>query len=120
MSNQKKQDPKIGRILFLAKCNRTLFPTLAAGIPLLLSFVHGDKRITMLSLGGSVILYGLYQLMGYLLRWTHIFCSYQNAYHVEMTPEDVDWEWVKKSDAYGVPVVFGVIGLLCIVVSFFV
>jgi hypothetical protein len=30
-------------------------------------------------------------LMGYLLRRTHDFCSMQDAYHLSMTPEDVDW-----------------------------
>ena len=116
----KNQDPRTKRILLLAKCNRTVFPTVAVLIPLLLSFVHGNKAATLFSVGGSVILYGLYQLMGYLLRWTHIYCSYQNAYHKEMTPEDVDWNEIQKSDGYGVPIIFGVIGLFCMAVSFFV
>ena len=35
-----------------------------------------------------------------------------------MTPEDVDWGFVKKSDAYGIPAIFGVLGIAMIVLGF--
>jgi hypothetical protein len=35
----------------------------------------------------------------------------QDAYHLPMTPEDVDWGLIKKSDAYVIPAVFGVLGI---------
>ena len=62
------------------------------------------------------ILYAIWSFVGYKCRWKHIFCSYQNAYRKKMTPNKIRWDWVKKSDAYGVPIVFFVLGLLCVVV----
>ena len=35
-----------------------------------------------------------------------------------MTPEDVDWGFVKKSDAYGIPAMFAVPGIAMIVLGF--
>ena len=114
-----KKDPHRS-VIILAYCNRYLYPFLAFLIPMLLLPLHRNKTWLMLSLGVCVLLFGVYQLVGYLLRWRHIFCSFQNAYHVEMTPDDVRWDWVKKSDAYGVPIVFGVLGIACIAVAFIV
>ncbi len=62
----------------------------------------------------SMIVYADWSFIGYKLRWRHIFCSYQNAYHIKMTPERIDWEWVKKYEAYGIPIFFFVMGLVCL------
>jgi hypothetical protein len=35
-----------------------------------------------------------------------------------MTPENVDWGFVKKSDAYGMPALFGVLGITVMVLGF--
>ena len=57
------------------------------------------------------IAFSLWSFIGYKCQWRHIYCSYQNAYHQEMTPHSVRWHQVKKSDAYGVPLMFLIIGL---------
>ncbi len=65
------------------------------------------KSKHVLSVG--LILYAVWTFLGYIFRWKHIFCSYQNACHQPMTPNDIRWNLVKRSDAYGVPALF----LLC-------
>ena len=75
-------------------------------------------KLFALTFGGATVLFALYLLMGYLLRWTHYFCSIQSAYHIPMTPENVDWSFVKKSDAYGIPAMFAVPGIVMIVLDF--
>ncbi|MBQ4140957.1 MAG: hypothetical protein IJD70_06435 [Clostridia bacterium] len=60
----------------------------------------------------SMIVYAAWTFIGYKLRWRHIFCSYQNAYHIKMTPERIDWDSIEKHDAYGVPLLFLVMGLV--------
>ena len=62
----------------------------------------------------SMIGYAVWTFVGYKCRWRHIFCSYQNAGHRKMTPERIDWDSMKKYDAYGLPVVFLVLGLMCL------
>ena len=63
------------------------------------------------------IIYSIWSFLGYKHKWRHIFCSYQNSYRKKMTPHSVDWDFIKKSDAYGVPIIFLILGLLGIVVE---
>lgn len=71
-------------------------------------------RETLFVSAVSAIAYAVWTFVGYKCRWRHIFCSHQNAYHIKMTPERIDWEWVKKYDAYGIPIFFFVMGLVCL------
>ena len=67
----------------------------------------------------GLIAYALWSLAGYLFRWKHIYCSYQNAYKIKMTPDHVDWDRIKKSDAWGLPLVFGCLGLAMLLYALF-
>lgn len=59
----------------------------------------------------SFLLFSAWTLIGYHCKWRHIYCSYQNANHQKMTPHAVRWSQIKKSDAYGVPLIFFALGL---------
>lgn len=76
------------------------------------------KEYFMLRIGISFFLYALYSLIGYIFRWKHIYCSYQNACHKKMTPDHIIWGNVKKSDAYGIPIIFGILGIMMIACQF--
>ena len=65
-------------------------------------------------MGMGLLLFAIYSFVGYKLRWKHIFCSYQNANHQKMTPDCINWNTVKKSDAYGVPAIFAILGVAAI------
>lgn len=65
--------------------------------------------------GLYMIAYAIWSFIGYRRRWKHIYCSYQNAYHQKMTPGDVRWQTIRKSDAYGVPLICLVVGVLALV-----
>lgn len=69
--------------------------------------------------GSIVIVFSIWSLLGYLLKWKHIFCSFQNAYHMPMTPNKINWSIIRKSDAYGIPAIFFILGLGLIIVLFF-
>ena len=69
--------------------------------------------------GGVMILHAAHTLLGYVFRWKHIYCSYQNAYHKKMTPCAVCWADIRKSDAYGVPAFFFVLGVAITVIAVF-
>lgn len=71
----------------------------------------------MFLMGIYLIAFALYQFIGYKCKWKHIFCSYQNSYRKKMTPDKINWSKVKKSDAYGLPIIFGTLGILIIIVS---
>jgi hypothetical protein len=74
-------------------------------------------RETFFVFAVSAIAYAVWSFVGYKCRWRHIFCSFQNAAHRKMTPERIDWDSVGKYDAYGLPVLFGVLGFLCLCVA---
>lgn len=101
-------------VIVLAYAHRYVYPLAIVGLSILL-----DKEYLPLALGIGCILFAVYTLVGYICRWKHIYCSYQNAYHQKMTPNDIRWHTVKKTDAYGVPVIFGILGLFSIVAYFF-
>ena len=101
-------------IKILALMHRYLYLPLI----LLLSLKIADERCLLL-IGSGLVLYAAYSLAGYLLRWKHIFCSYQNAYRKEMTPDRIRWGTIKKTDAYGIPAIFGIMGMLMILCYFF-
>jgi len=64
----------------------------------------------------SFIAFSIWSFVGYKCRWKHIFCSYQNAYHIKMTPDSIDWNWIKKSDAYLIPIIFFIIGIAGVII----
>ena len=80
------------------------------GVMLLMVCVFNDYDIHILT-GGSLIL-SVWTFVGYKCKWKHIFCSYQDAYHCKMTPGAIDWDWIEKRDAYGVPLILLVIALM--------
>ena len=102
-------------IIMLAYAHRYVYPILIMWLPL----TTGKKSTAILGMGIGLILLALYDFIGYILRWKHIFCSYQNAYHQKMTPDRINWSLIKKSDAYGLPIIFGLLGLMCIFVYFY-
>ncbi len=63
------------------------------------------------SSGAGCVAFSIWSFVGYKCKWKHIYCSFQNAYHQKMTPHSVHWNQIKKSDAYGVPLIFLVLGL---------
>lgn len=61
------------------------------------------------------ISFSIWSFVGYKLKWRHIYCSFQNAYRQKMTPHCVRWHQIKKSDAYGIPLIFFVLGLFFLI-----
>ena len=102
-------------IIALALSHRYLWPLLIVFVPLLIGGMN-----LFLWMGILLILFAAHTFIGYKLQWKHIFCSYQNTYRKEMTPDNIRWGMVKKSDAYGVPIIFGVLGVACIVCHFLI
>ncbi len=60
--------------------------------------------------------FSVWSFVGYKNKWKHIYCSFQNAYHQDMTPYNIQWSKIKKRDAYGVPLIFLVFGLAFLVI----
>lgn len=100
-------------IIALALAHRYLWPLLMILIPLWLG-----KENWFAFMGTGVLIFAAYTFAGYKLRWKHIYCSYQNAYRQEMTPDHIRWGRIDKKDAYGVPIIFTVLGAACIVCHF--
>ena len=63
-------------------------------------------------MSGFCMGFSVWSLVGYKLRWKHIFCSYQESSHQSMTPHSVRWGQIRKSDAYGIPLIFAVLSLM--------
>ena len=63
-------------------------------------------------MGISAIVFSIWTFLGYILKWKHIYCSYQNANHKPMTPDRVRWDTIKKSDAFVIPAFFFILGVI--------
>ncbi len=100
-------------IMALAMMHCYLYPVLIALVSLL---IGGEKLFLFLGLG--CCLYVSYTIVGYKLRWKHIYCSYQSAHRQNMTPDNIRWGTLKKSDVYGVQIIFVVLGVVCLVCHF--
>lgn len=77
-----------------------------------------EKEYSLLAMGMGAILYAVYGVVGYRCRWKHIYCAFQSTRREPMTPENIRWHRMKKKDAYTEPVIFGVLGMLLLIVSF--
>lgn len=102
----------------LAYLDRYVYPMLILIAGMLADFYGG--RITMLFvLAVGILLDGIYNLIGYLCRWKHIYLCYQNMCHTKMTPSRIEWDRMPKKDAYGVPAALIISGTIGILVSIF-
>lgn len=88
-----------------------------AGVMLLMVGIFNGYVTHVLTAG--CMIFSVWTFVGYKCKWKHIFCSYQDAYHCKMTPGEIDWDWIDKKDAYGVPLIFFVMALIGIVAIVF-
>lgn len=112
MKRKKRKRTNEDAVIFLALFHRYICPLLPFWLPIPLRTIFPF----WLSLGILWLFYALYTWIGYQRRWKHLYCSYQNAYHREMTPEHIRWNDIKKSDVYSVTILFGLFGLLALAV----
>ena len=64
----------------------------------------------LLILGIGCLFFSIWSLIGYISKWKHIYCSYQDANHQRMTPNNIQWYKMKKSDVYLVSILFLIFG----------
>lgn len=102
----------------LAYLDRYVYPVLIllAG---LLAELFRDRNTMLCVLALGILLDGIYNLVGYLCRWKHIYLCYQSMSHTKMTPTRIEWEQLAKKDAYGVPAALIIGGIVGILVSIF-
>ena len=84
-------------------------------IVLLCSAIRPELFLWFLSV--DCIIFSIWTFVGYKLRWRHIYCSFQNAYHKKMTPYSINWSKIKKSDIYVIFVLFLILGLMILITS---
>lgn len=105
-------------IIVLAYFDRYLYLPLVLVLSVIL---HLFTSMNFFFYGGiGILAFAIYELVSYLCHSVVYYCAYQNANHVTMTPENVNWGAVKKSDAYGIPAIFGILGTAFFVYSFFI
>ena len=61
--------------------------------------------------------FAVWSFTGYKRKWKHIYCSYQNAYHKPMNPSMICWDSVKKTDVYGVSLLFFFLGIVALLLA---
>ena len=100
-------------VIFLAYAHRYLYP-----IALILASFSAGKGLALPVLGAGLILLALHDVLGYRLRWRHLFCSLQNAHYQPMTPRKINWKQFKSREVYGAAAVCGILGLVMILCHF--
>ena len=98
-------------IIFLAYFLRFGWVTISA---VLIAF---SKSKLQLCLVLCILCYILaaHQFLGWKHKWKHYYCFCQNCRHIKMTPDRINWSEVKKSEAYGLPLIFFVFGTIMLI-----
>lgn len=100
------------RVIFLARMHKYVHPIVFILLPVLLGSV--------LVAGIGCLLFALYDLVGYRLRWRHIYCYIQDGKRLEMTPNNIKWYELDNDDIFGTPAILGFVGIAFIIISLFV
>ena len=103
------------KIKFLAYCNRFVFPLISYFVPI---FVGGNDRTRLLYLGVSFFALSVYNIVGVLFKWKHIYCAHQSMSHKKMTPDNIQWDTLSFADKYALHIVFVVFSIVAIVCYF--
>ena len=109
MSNHGKTEKRIKALAYLHR----YFPLSVA----IFSMIPMPPSVLFCIFGGIFITLGVWTLLGYNLRWKHIFCSFQDTHRNSMTPESIRWGWVDKRELYGVSIIEIVMGVVCIALA---
>ncbi len=78
--------------------------------------VFGDEH-ELLVFGSVFIAWAVYTVVGYKMRWKHIFCSFQPM-RQKMTPDRIRWHEIKSGDVYGMVAIIAFGGIMAFVVHF--
>ena len=70
------------------------------------------REYSLLAMGIGLLLYAAYRVIGYRCRWKHIFCAWQLLHRQSMTPNDIRWHMIKKSDVYSLFAIETIIGVV--------
>ena len=62
------------------------------------------------------LIFSIWSFIGYKCKWKHIYCSHQNSSRQKMTPNAIHWNEIDKREAYGIPLIFFVIGLMGLII----
>ena len=116
--NQKMSERTKKRIKLMAALIRYPIPVMIIFQGLLWGWVFRSTRAVTVSMGVGFICFGIYEIIGYRLKFRHIFCANQNMHHRKMTPEHCEWESIPKSECYGLPAIEIIIGVAIIVIGF--
>ena len=105
MHNSDTSAKKIIALAYLHRYGWTL--SILAGVYLPPAIQRWTQAICFLG-------YAIWSFVGYKCKWKHIYCSYQYEPNQKMTPDSICWDNVKNVVAYGVPVLYFVLALVCI------
>ena len=78
------------------------------------------NEIVFYSISAFFIVNSIWTLVGYKLKWKHIFCSFQfqpRNPQSQMTPNSIRWGWIEKSDVYGSSILMAVVGVGMLIVA---
>ena len=103
-------------IIILAYCNRFVFPIAAIVVPIIFA---DNSHKKFLFWGISCVILAIYNTLGALLKWKHIYCALQDMTHQLMTPDKIDWKKFSFSDKYGIAIVLSALAGVIFVLSFF-
>ncbi|MGD9909888.1 MAG: hypothetical protein AB7U79_04685 [Candidatus Izemoplasmatales bacterium] len=92
--------------------------SLIAIIPLLYLALSHASAIPLYTLGIGLFFYGFYLMLGVLKKWRHVFCVFQSFSRKKRTPNEIYWNTLAKTDVYGIPLIFMILGFVTILAHF--
>ena len=71
--------------------------------------------VSLLFIPSSLIVAGIYYIIGTKLEFTHLCCVYQSMNHKKMDPYRAEWTDTDKKDMKKVGITLLIVGILCFV-----
>lgn len=106
------------RTVFLAYFHR-FSPALSVIVFLIFFWKFQYQSITFYSFAACLLLYSVYNTVGCIKEWDHIYCSHQSTSHKRMTPYCIRFCEMTFSDKYGISIVFSVGAVVMILCGLF-
>ena len=108
----KKKKQRDMTVVTLAYMHHHFYMILLVGVSLL---IGGNDCI--LSLGLGFLFYAAYTLVGYNLRWKHIYCSFSIPHRTrgwKMKTNNYNWKSISKAEVYVVSIIWALFGIVCL------
>ena len=112
-------ETQVEKVKKQAKLVKNSFPLVVFISLILPIIITKNVKISLYAPSILILLYGLYIFLGIIKRYRFIYCFIQLEARKEMTPNEIYWNTLSKSEKYGYPIAMLVLGIILLSYAIF-